>query len=196
MKHSFHCRDISRPLSKPGIEIEVANSEIKRPCRLDEKCLVCGDELNQDANQHILRCSEDACGYGAHESCMAVLAKVNGSSLLSDSFCCNNVNFYIKPSEIRKLVNCSEIQFTQLKKAVIRRGVVDYKKYTPKRKRYLNPDIECDKCGKIIGINEEDHVLTHCSASSVGTPVPTRDFEYSFSKLKRLRRIALYDYPP
>ena len=60
----------------------------------------------------------------------------------------------------------------------------------------MNPDIECERCGKLIPINEEDHLLTNCSARFVGTPVPTRDYEYVSMKFKRIRLIALYDYPP
>ena len=77
-----------------------------------------------------------------------------------------------------------------------RRGRIDTSKYTPKRKRYMNPEIECEHCGEMIGINEEGHALTHCSASFVGTPVPNRDRKLIFMKLKRIRRIALNDYPP
>ena len=77
-----------------------------------------------------------------------------------------------------------------------RRGRIDPRKYTPKRKRYMNPEIECEHCGEMIGINEEGHALTHCSASFVGTPVPNRDRELVFMKLKRIRRMALHDYPP
>ena len=60
----------------------------------------------------------------------------------------------------------------------------------------MNPEIECEHCGEMIPINEEDHVLTHCRASFVSTPVPNRDRKLIFMKLKRIRRMALHDYPP
>ena len=60
----------------------------------------------------------------------------------------------------------------------------------------MNPEIECEHCGEMIPINEENHVLAHCSASFAGASVPTKDKEYIFMKLKRVRRMALHDYPP
>ena len=76
------------------------------------------------------------------------------------------------------------------------RGKINLGQYTPKRKRYENPDLKCEKCGQLIGINEEDHDLRFCRARNLGTPIPTRDFEYTNIKFKRIRRCALYDYPP
>ena len=76
------------------------------------------------------------------------------------------------------------------------RGTVKHQNYTPRRKRYANPDIECEKCGETVNINEMDHELAYCNARYAGTPVPTRDHEYVMSKAKRLRRLTLKDYPP
>ena len=57
----------------------------------------------------------------------------------------------------------------------------------------MNPEIECEHCGEMIPINEENHVLAHCRASFAGTPVPTKDREYIFVKLNDImgRKIGL-----
>ena len=98
---------------------------------------------------------------------------------------------------IRKTLNsgCSK-KIENVKKLLKKRGEIDYRSFSPKRKRYENPDVKCQKCGQIIGISEEEHLLRHCRAMCLGTPIPTRDYEYSASKFKRIRRLALYDYPP
>ena len=111
-------------------------------------------------------------------------------------FCCNLISHYLKPSEV---VFCAELLETDKKSVELllkRRGRIDTSRYTSKRKRYMNPEIECVHCGEMIPINEENHVLAHCSASFASTPVPTKDREYIFMKLKRVRRMALHDYPP
>ena len=68
--------------------------------------------------------------------------------------------------------------------------------YTPTKRRYENPDAVCDICGVIIGINEENHKLGYCRAGYLSTPIPSKDFEFSQARYKRIRTVALYDYPP
>jgi len=187
----FRCKDILRPLAGPGVETVCTSKIEPKPLRFEDQCLVCGDELVSDR----LSCRHNNCKYGAHEYCAAIICKVNSGNLVSSEFECNDINYYLKPVEIKKFCK-NEMDVDDIKQILKRRGKVNCKKYSPVRKRYANPDIECDRCGKTVGINELDHELTYCSASSVGTPVPKRDYHTSFSKLKRLRRIALSDYPP
>ena len=111
-------------------------------------------------------------------------------------FVCNHVNIYIKPDEIVGLNSKSGPELKKIVEKIRKRGEIDYRTFSVRRKRYANPDVKCHKCGMTVGINEEDHELRYCSAIYLGTPIPTRDFEYSASKFKRIRRCALYDYPP
>lgn len=195
LKSKFYCVDISRPLFDIGIEVNLDGSKALKPKRFDELCLVCGDEYDVNDECSIV-CNKENCDYGAHEAYAGLVSQLNGKLLRTRNFMCNDVNYYIKRCEIDILLNGTNAEKGATKKHILRRGNIDPRKYTPKRKRYTSPNITCQYCGELVGINERDHLLAHCSASSVGTPVPSRDYEYAFSKLKRLRRIALGDYPP
>ena len=155
--------------------------------------MICSDDVEGSES---LKCKKADCGYGAHEACAAVLADLNGVKLCSSRFCCEDVNYYIKPSEVDELAESSVENLKSIRTRVTKRGVINTKLYTPKRKRYQNPNLICRRCGETIGINEEDHLLAYCSASFASTPIPTRDFEYVSTKFKRIRRMAIYDYPP
>ena len=122
--------------------------------------------------------------------------QLNDVEFSEANFVCNNINIYLKPDEVVGLTELTGSSLTALLKIIRKRGYIDYRAYSSKRKRYENPDYKCPKCGMTVGINEEDHELRYCSAIYLGTPIPTRDFEYSASKFKRIRRCALYDYPP
>ena len=106
------------------------------------------------------------------------------------------MNYYLKPREVSDLAEGDPNKYRVIKIILKSRGRVKYKNYTPKRVRYLNPDIDCKHCGELININESNHELAHCSARCAGTPIPTRDYEYVLSRAKRIRRFALNDYPP
>ena len=84
----------------------------------------------------------------------------------------------------------------RVKDCILRRKTINVATYTPKRKRYENADIVCEHCGETVAINEEDHLLKYCRARYSGTPVPSRDYDYVVARFKRIKRIALRDYPP
>ena len=192
LKHKFHCSDISRHLQKIGVEKKDSVEFPVKPARPDSRCLICGDGLET----MVIRCSESNCGYGAHEACAAILKRICGNELRSDLFSCNDVTYYIKPAEVVNLMSTNSMLVNKTTQLVTRRGKVNYKKYTPKRKRYENPDSICSHCNETIAINEESHLLTYCRARYAGTPVPRRDHDNVVARFKRLRRMALNDYPP
>ena len=160
----------------------------------EKLCLICGDEQSDSVSDRI-SCSEENCSYAAHESCCIALGRVVNDSSMVSLFCCKRVVNQLRPSEVDDCLGSPE-SLLLIREVVRRRGKTDPKSYTPRRKRYMNPNVECERCGKQIPINEEDHLLTNCSARSVGTPVPSRDYEYVSMKFKRIRLMALYDYPP
>ena len=131
--------------------------------------------------------------HGAHESCAAALSKLNERLLNSLNFCCNDVNYYLKPDEVSKLLNSGVAELARLKTALKSRGRINYKLYTPRRKRYANPDVTCEKCGETIGITECNHNERYCTAPGLGTPIPTRDYEYIESRIRRARKFILLD---
>jgi len=164
-----------------------------KPSRDDMRCLVCGDEI---LPRKKVSCDENSCKFSVHLECIKVLAQLNEEHFVESEFVCNHVNYYLRPSEIAEVLLGIDNITKLVKKAVLKRGEIDHRSYCSKRKRYENPDIFCNKCGQIVGINEIDHELRYCSAVNLGAPIPTRDFEYTASKYKRIRRCALYDYPP
>jgi len=189
MKKNFRCVDVPRFLGTDAIEL-ICHSGPKKPPLSDKvRCLVCGDCTD---DSRVDCCIED-CDYGAHEICANLALKLADRIPNLEKFRCKDVEYYLKPSEVDSAV--SDPNF-DLETVLKRRGRTCPKLYTPKRKRYRNPDIECEYCGELIGINDTEHVLAHCSASFAGTPVPSRDRQFVFMKLKRIRRLALNDYPP
>jgi hypothetical protein len=196
VRSAFICSNISRFLGKDAIELQPKTVILAKPIREDMKCLICGDAC-YGADQDRLNCDVKGCCYGVHESCAAILSRVNGGLLDAAIFNCNQVNYYLKPAEVRGLVlNDVPSEWDEIKLILRARGTIRHEKYTPKRKRYENPDIECNKCGEKVNINEPDHELAYCNARYAGTPVPTRDYEYVMHKAKRLRRLTLGNYPP
>ena len=189
LKKNFFCDDVPRFLGANGIELVCRSGPKKRPINDRSRCLVCGDSV--DLNR-VDCCCED-CDYGAHEVCANLAMKMSARVPNLEKFRCKDVSYYLKPSEVESVISNPDFDLQSLMK---RRGRICPKSYTPKRKRYRNPDIECEYCGELIGINDTEHVLAHCSASFAGTPVPTRDRQFVFMKLKRIRRLALNDYPP
>ncbi len=143
-----------------------------------------------------IECTESNCGYGVHRNCVETLAKLNQETFFEKEFVCNHINYFLKPDEVATIATGNTNMIAEVIKNMQRRGEINYRNFTPKRKRYENPDLKCEKCGQIVGINEVDHELRYCSARYLGTPIPTRDYEYTASKFKRIRRCALYDYPP
>jgi len=156
---------------------------------------VCGDECKSSSPDSI-SCCENECSYVVHRHCVETLAEINGEIFVAAEFCCNHINFNIKPSEIVEYSLGDPRICEQVKRTVLRRGEIDHREYSGKRKRYENPDIVCQNCGELVGLNELDHALRYCSAIYLGAPIPTSDYEFTASKYKRIRRCALYDYPP
>ena len=194
-KSLFYCNNVSRYLGRDAIELTISAPDIgPKPLREDMKCLICGDEFYSDATK--IECTETGCKYGAHEICAAVLAKINDSALDVPTFQCNQVNYYLKPNEVSDLVVDDIVKMKAMESILRFRGKINVSSYTPKRVRYENPDVECEHCGGMININEDDHCLAYCRARYAGTPIPTRDYEYVLDRSKRIRRMALKDYIP
>ena len=143
-----------------------------------------------------MHCNMSTCDYGVHECCLKFHNVVASKSTNSAQFRCDDVNYYIKPEEIDELINLYDDDEDYWIEFIRQRGTIQTKNYSPKRKRYENPNYVCEYCGETVGINEEDHLLAHCSASFASTPVPSRDFEFVSMKFKKIRLMALYDYPP
>jgi len=189
----FTCKAITEPLADVGVKKMKVDVAASKPHRPDELCLVCGDVYDNDFD---VVCTESDCKYGVHFECGEALAKFNGEEFVACEHVCNHVNYYLKPDEALTMLDGTLQEIKKVTKNLKRRGPIDYKSYDRKRKRYENPDVVCDRCGKVIGINEENHALLYCSARYMGTPIPTRDYDFSMSKYKRIRRCALGDYPP
>ena len=189
----FLCHSIREPLVSPGVKQEVRVSIAEKPIRDSCRCLVCGDVESDSAVK--IKCMEN-CGFWVHHKCIDVLANLNEERFIESEFSCNHVNYYIKPDEVNMLLSNNSNIIENARCAVERRGEINHTKYDVKRKRYVNGDLTCEKCGQVVSVNEEEHELRYCSARYLGTPIPTRDFEYTASKFKRIRRCALYDYPP
>ena len=117
---------------------------------------------------------------------------MNDDLLDFSNFRCNSVNYYLKQSEVRSFANGS-LNVTDLRNILKQRGMVNTKLYTPRRKRYENPNIECKKCGETVGITEIGHMESYCTAPGLGTPVPTKDYEYIESRIRRARKFILLD---
>ena len=194
-KPHFCCKYVKRYLGQNATELEISEPVKPKPLREDMKCLICGDECSR-SHLDRLDCSETGCNYGAHESCAAILCQINGDLLNASEFKCNDVNYYLKPTEIVGLATSDPIKFAAIRIILKSRGSIRHSSYSPTRIRYENPDIECHRCNEPININELDHELAYCSARYAGTPVPARDYEYVMSRAKRIRRFALNDYPP
>ena len=192
----FRCRNIECHLGENATTLPVDMTIPPKPIREDEKCLICGDPCYHNDTGRLECRADSKCTYGVHEICAAMLAKINGKSLYSNTFCCSDVNYYLKPQEVHNLTLNKDETWIEIKKVLAKRKQINPKMYTPKKRRYENPDAICDRCGERIGINEEDHALAYCRARLAGTPVPSRDFAYGNVKLRRLRSLALHDYPP
>ena len=195
VRNTFCCENIERFLGNDAIELMPLTPIPTKPTREDMKCLICGDACSGGTNVRI-DCNIDGCKYGVHEVCAAILAKINGKVLDATELKCSHVNYYLKPSEVSDLSRDYARRFDSMKIILRARGIIKPKSYTPKRTRYSNPDIECELCGEEVNINEEDHLLVHCSARCAGTPIPTRDYEYVMTRAKRLRRMTLKDHIP
>jgi len=189
----FSCNAITEPLEGIGVKATVSKNVAEKPARPDMLCVICGELADGETD---VVCSEHNCEYRVHFECGEALAGLNGEEFVAESHVCNHVNYYLKATEVEKLLDGSDREKQKITKSIKRRGPIDYRTYDKKRKRYENADVICEKCNKVIGINEENHDLMYCDARYMGTPIPSRDYYYSMSKYKRIRRCALYDYPP
>ena len=188
---SFSCTGIERHLGFDAIELRPRPNISPKPAPPHHRCLICGNTCVDDDAR--IDCSENDCNYGAHESCAAVLAKVNSIRLDSRSFKCNSVNYYLKPEEVCKLATDFNNSILSIRAVLTKRGKVNTKKYSPRRRRYENPDAECTHCGIVIHINESNHNQAYCKAANPSTPVPSRDFAYIESRIRRVRKRILLD---
>ena len=194
-KSLFRCRYVKRYLGENATELTVSEPILPKPVREDMKCLICGVECEK-SHPDRLNCSETGCRYCVHESCAAILFQIYGKKLNALEFKCNQVDYYLKPDEVSGLATGDAHKFSAIRIILKSRGLIRPSSYSPTRIRYENPDIECRRCGDLVNINEIDHELAYCCARYAGTPVPTRDYEYVLSRAKRIRRLALNDYPP
>ena len=201
VRKEFRCKNVERYLGNTNndgmiTELQPRTTIPPKPTREDMKCIICGDECTT-AHPNRIPCTEMGCKYGAHEDCAAILEQVNDDYLDTSTFKCNHVNYYLKSTEVSNLsLSPDPATWKAMKIKLKSRGVVKPECYTPKRKRYENPDIQCDKCGEIVNINEPNHELAYCNARYAGTPIPTRDYEYVLSRAKRIRRMTLKDFIP
>ena len=157
------------------------------PTREDEKCLICGAKLGDELQ---IGCSIDGCGYGAHEGCIAVMKRIDNVWFnADDGFKCADVKFQAKPEWIQKFMVGNDAECKKISVSVKLRGKVNTKSYTPKRVRYLNPDTECERCNKKVGINEMGHSMQFCSAWSDEVRC-NHNTEYPFVKLRLLRTMT------
>jgi hypothetical protein len=101
-------------------------------------------------------------------------------------FSCNNVIYQAKPEWIRKFATGNLADQKSIIICMKSRGKVLTRNYTPRRRRYENPDTECDNCKKKININEEGHTLQHCSAWCSDMRC-SKTTEYVFAKMRLLR---------
>jgi len=191
----FTCHSIREPLEKPGVKCLPIEVIPPKPLRDSERCIVCGESC-VGLGSAVVVCTEQNCNYQTHKRCVETLADINGEQFVASEYVCNHINYYLKPSEVVEYCLGNSEICKQVKLMVSRRGQIDHRDYSGKRKRYENPDIVCEKCGQLVGLNETDHALRYCSAIYLGPPIPTSDYEYTESKYKRIRRCALYDYPP
>jgi hypothetical protein len=104
-------------------------------------------------------------------------------------FSCNNVTYQAKPEWIRKFATGDLADQKSVFICMKSRGKVLTRNYTPRRVRYENPDTECDNCKKKIGINEEGHILQHCSAWCSDMHC-SKTTEYVFAKMRLLRAMT------
>ena len=77
-------------------------------------------------------------------------------------------------------------ELVQLSVTLKLRGQVNTSKYSNKRKRWLNDEIECEMCGRWYGINETNHTAEFCK-DAPGSPITNRSRPYPFAHLKRFR---------
>ena len=95
----FTCHSIREPLEEPGVKCLRVEPVPPKPLRDSERCLVCGDECKSSSPDSI-SCCENECSYVVHRHCVETLAEINGEIFVAAEFCCNHINFNIKPSEI------------------------------------------------------------------------------------------------
>ena len=77
VKKEFCCRNVDRFLGEGAIELMPRIGIDPKPLREDERCLVCGDSCTSSDAARVDCCIMN-CKYGAHEVCIAILAKLRG----------------------------------------------------------------------------------------------------------------------
>ena len=194
-KSSFACDSISRHLGKGGSEVPgPSGPRPLPPLRRIQMCLVCGDKAIAGC-EGVWMCSEK-CNFVVHERCMKLSVKLGGGVGSSmDGFKCEDVKFQIRPHEVEVCMkagceNSVIERVTRLVKARGRVNVLGYNNYT---KRYLNEDLKCNLCGRMVGLNERDHLMRYCS-SVEASPITERNQNYPMSRVKRLRAWVFTDH--
>lgn len=140
----------------------------KLPVRKKSRCLVCGDGI--DVHQHSFACRM-GCGYRAHKQCVVCISAVLcRSECADDEFSCSFVEFQLRPEEVVQMSNAIGIE--ELRRKLRLRGKVNTAKYSVTTKRWRNEEINCRKCHRWYGLNEQDHHLNFC-LGILGTPPPS-----------------------
>ena len=150
-------------------------------------CIICGNDTSVDGFKYACR---NDCKFSAHLECIRVLCRVLNIELLDRSlFYCDSVEYHLKPSEVSSCRTFNEAKVKSLRTVIKRRGKIQTHKYSMKRKRWLNDEIECEYCGRWYGANETNHLGTYCSGMSpYGLSQDSRN--YPFAQLKRFRHIT------
>ena len=187
---SFICKKIRWHLGPGGIDIEGLNSNLyvgEPPIRRQHMCIICGSTTLTDSFKYV--CSNE-CKFSAHLECIRVLCRATNIEIFDrNTFCCDLVEYHLKPSEVNSCRTFIETKIKALRTVMKRRGKIQTHRYSMKRKRWLNDEIECEYCGRWYGANETNHLGTYCSGmSSYGLSQDSRN--YPFAQLKRFRHIT------
>ena len=106
-----------------------------------------------------------------------------------EHFDCNLVEYQFRYSEVNQ--NCVNNGFNvgALTKIAKRRGKINSAKYSNKRKRWENDEIQCDQCGNWFGLNESDHIASFCTAAN-GDRISRDNLDYPYACIKRFRHLC------
>jgi hypothetical protein len=187
---TFRCRYIKRQLGKNGIELFHSGKSTMthrgRPIVPRLTCIICGEQIVFGD----LHCNQK-CGYSAHPKCIQAHEAVLGNTeyLITEQFDCNLVEYQFRYSEIQTNVINNKINVSALTKIAKKREKINSAKYSNKRKRWENDEIQCDDCGQWFGLNESDHIASFCTAAK-GDPISKDNLDYPYACIKRFRHLC------
>jgi hypothetical protein len=187
---AFLCKKIKYHLGLGGIDIvgfDCSTSVGQPPLRRQDMCLICGSDASEDNFKYT--CNND-CKYSAHLQCIRVLCRVTDVELFDRGvFCCDLVEYHLKPSEVNSCGTLRVATIKEMRLSLKKRGKVKTNKYSMKRKRWLNDEVECEYCGRWYGVNEANHLGTYCPGMS-SSALSQESRNYPFAQLKRFRHIT------